>query len=71
MFIVKIKLDLCDFTWLQIQSNGISGRDHAWCYAKPQGYSTDPQKITTHAETPDTQNCEGSFFFFFSFFLNN
>lgn len=30
MFIVKIKVDHCEFTWLQTQSNGIGDRDHVW-----------------------------------------
>lgn len=67
MFIVKIKLDHCEFTWLQIQSNSISGRDHVWCYAKPQGYSVDPWKITVHADTPDTGDHGEGFLFLFSF----
>lgn len=64
MFIVKIKVDHCEFTRLQIQSNGIGDRDHVWCYDNPQGYSVDARKITIYADIPDTKEHEEDCFFY-------
>lgn len=61
MFIFKIKLDHCGFTWLQIQSE--FDRDHVWCYDNPKGYSVDSQKITIYADIPDTKEHDEDFFF--------
>lgn len=37
MFIVKIKVDHCEFTWLQVQSNGIGDKDHVWSMITHRG----------------------------------
>lgn len=63
MFIVKIELDHCGFTWLQIQSNVTGDRDHVWCYDNPQGHSVDSQKITIYADIPDTKEHDKDFLF--------
>lgn len=45
MFIVKIKVDDCEFTWLQIQSNGFGGRDHVWSMITHRGIQWMAKKI--------------------------